>query len=144
MTGNTTQKFPLSRTAEERLKMFYMIVRPDTTPLIKNERVRGVIAYRPEDAIGFIKETEPVPRMSIVWTGNYDFIDDILKKTKEEKTEGGEVESTTPTEQPKKLPSKQQFLWNIQLVSDEMTEGVIKEEDQENLKRIIKTIYEKI
>jgi len=140
MTDNNLQKFPLSRSAEERLKIFYIITRPITTPQIMGEKVHGVLCYRPEDAMATIKRSETLPNRSIVWTGHYDFVDEIIGKVKG-RVPGGVVEKPSAPKE-KDLPTKQQFLWNLQLVNDEMTKGVLKKEDKESLKRIIKIVYD--
>jgi len=144
MTDNNLQKLFISRSAEERLKIFYIITRPITTPQIMGEKVHGVLCYRPEDAMETIKRSETLPNRSIVWTGHYDFVDEIIGKVKGKVPGGVVVKKPSVPKEKNDLPTKQQFLWNLQLVNDEMTKGILKKEDKESLKRIIKIVYDNI
>lgn len=159
----TPRKFLMSRMVDERLKLFYILVRPEVLPLtcpkcshrfnfslrfIKDERIRGILSYRPEEALAFVKQHESKPGYVIVWTGDFSFLDEIVAKLA--KSDGGaltidKVETTAPPsapEKPKPAPDttpkdKKQFLWNLMMISDQMTAGVLAEKDQAHLKRII-------
>ena len=99
------EKIPLQKDYRERLKIFFIITRPmqrkpekkgwfgflkkekgpflpDGMMMNKEEHVNGILAYRPEEAMEFIK-SKIKPDMMILWTGDFAFIDEIIKKVGE-------------------------------------------------------------
>jgi len=145
---------PLSRNVDERLKIFYIIVRPDSIPitcakcnhqfklnlrLLNGEAVRGIVSYRPEDALAIVKGKEGKIGYSIIWTGDFSYVDEIVNRVSPKPVEPMIIKQ--PVEEPQ---TKEQFLWNILMVSDNMVAGALTDKEKVEFKRIVKKIHNEL
>ena len=114
------EKIPLEKSYRERLKIFFLITRPmkkepekkgwfrflkkekgpflpDGMAMNKEEHVNGILAFRPEEAMEFIKP-KIKPDMMIIWTGDFAFVDEIMRKIGETEKKEVKIELvSTPT-----------------------------------------------
>lgn len=144
-------KLSLVRKADERLKIFFIIARPeklpplDFWPVIKDEHVHGILAYRPEEAMALARAMERRTGIGDIWTGDFAYVDELLGKVERVQTvfQPGDPPPLVKTDPPKMvLPSREQFVCNLMMVSKEMTQGILSDKDQSALFKLLNIIYE--
>lgn len=129
-----TQKFEPERKIEEDLKIYFMISRP-RSPEIPGEAVLGVLAYNLEDAL--LKANTIIPKgFNITFHGQTATVKQLINMI----SFGQNVVVPVAKEKPlevKPRTTKQQFLWNLQMLADDFVKD---EKDKKKLERIIKKV----
>lgn len=135
----TTEKYPLQKTfqEEEKLKIFFMCVQDKSTIPPKVKFV-GVISYRHLDAVEKARKmwAENQPRVFIASHGDFEFMEEILKRVN---CEGITIINQIPVrspENPKKI-GKDQLKYDLMLVLDDY----VKDEEK---RKVLKNIIEEI
>lgn len=136
MEQTKQKRYDLEKTFKEKLKLFFMIVRPGNIPAIPKERAIGVIAYRPEEAIKKGTEDFAPDKSGLVaiWKGDYVEMEELMKGAGMMKQEVSSQPQPKPTRKPM---GKDKFKWSLQLAKDEY---LTSQKDKKDLERIIKKI----
>lgn len=144
MTEISPNKYNIEKDFKEKLKIFFMIVRPAMHPPIQGEKVIGVVAYRPEDAMRKAKDEHDAQQgLTIISYGDNVSIVELLSRIN--------VEGVTVAAPIAEVPQMPKFekapVMGIEglksgllyILNEKTIEG-IEEKDQEDLKRIIGNI----
>ena len=142
--SQTLRKLKLEKNIKEDLKIFYMLMRSKIHPPLLNEKMFGIVAYTPEDALNQATQRHLVPPgwgplpFGIISYGNCDNVKEILKEVDRTGIVQPKLEKEIILPPPLPPPTKKQFIYNIKLVCAEMSEELLeKEKDREELKRIV-------
>ena len=133
------EKFKLKKDFEEKLKIYFLFVKDDST-MPHGQIIGAIVAYRPEDAL--TKARQDYPNKNIFWQGQFVTIEDLLKMLYSEegiitiKIEPKEISFQKEKILPQKL-NKEQFIQGLSLAIDEF---VKEKEDQNKLREILKKI----
>lgn len=137
------KKLEIEKDFKEKLKLYFIIIRPGIYPPIPNEHVKGILAYRTEDALARAKQDEEQPGLAFIYTGNYIYVDELLKRIK---TEGVTIISTPKKTVPQAImypPSKiglEGFKVGLKMAAEEYLED---EKDKKKAKELINKIKKK-
>lgn len=132
------EKYKISAEFTEKLKIFFMIVKPDSIPIPQFKAV-GVLGYRMQDAMETAKKTylKDSPGFSVVGNSNdFAFIEDILTRVH---VAGITINPQVQVikENDFSLIGKDGFIAGLKMASDVY---VVNQKDKEEIKRIIATI----
>ena len=136
-------KYEIEKEFKEKLKIYFLIVRPANISPIQNERAIGVVAYKTDEAIKKAQQNWSAPGMVIISHGDYVLMDEILSKVNVEGLTIIEAPQIRDEIQPGQIIQPrmgiQGFKEGLLLA---MNEYVKEEEDKKSLKRIIENIDE--
>ncbi len=121
---------------DNKLKIFLFNTRPIQYPPVPNEKNWAVVAWKLDDAMSFVHEevakNAPVS-MNVIYSGNFVEAEKMIEQ----------IRGFAPAEPVKvaelNLPamSRDQFIWNLQLVCDSFVQD---DEDKNKIKEILKKL----
>lgn len=75
-----TQQLKIEKDIKEKLKLYLLILRDRQFSPFPGERLKGILAYRAEDALQEVKEKYSKPNLGFFYTGDYILPEELLRR----------------------------------------------------------------